>query len=103
MAYIQEQVQQVTTKTVGYRCDICGKEERSTAPRGWFMLSYGHNEWGNDSVDSHEGMNLCSAMCFFQALAKVTHELMYYERSSWYSVYEMDAKAANDLLAIARP
>ena len=42
-------------------CDICGKEiERDD---GYWNCHTFHNDWGNDSVESHEYFDICSVEC----------------------------------------
>lgn len=41
-------------------CDICNKEIK---PGYHQTLTVGHNEWGNDSVDSIERLDICSDKC----------------------------------------
>lgn len=42
-------------------CDICGKEMMLKG-RHW-ELTTGHNDWGNDSIDSIERFDVCSEEC----------------------------------------
>lgn len=67
-------------------CDVCKKlifERRfdpqyagkHKVPVQWYRVTTGHNDWGNDSVDSVETMHVCSPECLNQVL----HE--FYDRS----------------------
>ena len=44
---------------VGLKCDICGKDIH----KGYWTLTTGHNDWGNDSCDSTKHFDLCSKEC----------------------------------------
>lgn len=98
MAAIQEKVQHVLSTTVGYRCDVCGKEVREDSPKGWFDLSYGHGEWGNDSIDSLERRDACSVACLTIALGKAVEELQQYERSAYFRLNDFDLNAAKGFI-----
>lgn len=43
-------------------CDCCGKEVENKSY--YWRVCTGHNDWGNDSVDSIESYDLCSDECF---------------------------------------
>ncbi len=42
-------------------CDVCGKEIPHRT--GYWRLTTHHNDWGNDSIDSYENMDICSPEC----------------------------------------
>lgn len=68
-----------TDVTVGFErtCDVCGKlilkknENKTTYCSGkQWKLTTGHNDWGNDSCDSIEYKDICSAECLEKELQK---------------------------------
>jgi len=63
MSTIIEKVTETVTKEMNkvthLKCDICGKI--FTGP--YWIASVHHNDWGNDSIDSYEGYDLCSENC----------------------------------------
>lgn len=65
-----------TTETVAKRvisrttCDHCGHAAKGE-PGGWLSISSGHSDWGNDSIDSAEDWDVCSADCLLHILAKI--------------------------------
>lgn len=46
------------------KCDVCGKEINGK----FWVLTTSHGDWGNDSVDSIEHFDICSAKCIGKAL-----------------------------------
>lgn len=81
--------------TYAYRCDNCGREgtdltpthsgNRDPAP-GWVSFTSHHDEWGNDSVESHDSHDVCSFHCY---VAVVRHLLSEWEG---YPTLEIDDK-----------
>lgn len=68
-----------TDVTVGLEriCDVCGKlilkknEDHIVYCYGkHWKLTTGHNDWGNDSGDSREYKDICSAECMEKELLK---------------------------------
>lgn len=55
---------------VSTTCDHCGREERGE-PDGWVSIDFGHSDWGNDSVESDERWDACSAPCLVALLGKI--------------------------------
>ena len=65
-------------------CDICGKvicDFDATPPRSstgesaeYFALTTGHHDWGNDSPDSIENIDICSDDCVKIALIDYLNE-----------------------------
>lgn len=61
-------------------CDICGKtiyeinDAKRTRHNEYWHLSTGHNDWGNDSCESVESLDLCSKECCIKALEKYLDE-----------------------------
>lgn len=54
------------------KCDVCGKiiyDSRKDDGilmhnnQHWWSLTTGHNDWGNDSIDSVEQYDICSPEC----------------------------------------
>ena len=50
---------------IGRKCDICGKpiEELRHYGYNYFLIHTWHNDWGNDSIDSHEYKDACCPEC----------------------------------------
>lgn len=51
---------------VGRKCDICNKEITkfdNTGNYNYFLIHVWHNDWGNDSIESHRYMDACSPEC----------------------------------------
>jgi hypothetical protein len=58
---------------VNTKCDICKKDIPGTA---LYAVLTGHNDWGNDSVDSIRNDDVCSDECLrvaFQAYLDEEH------------------------------
>lgn len=73
-------VTKLITSDIGVICDVCGKEDNSTAdPEGWYSFNSHHDEWGNDSIDSYEDHDVCSAECYFNLIGKLLEENDYAE------------------------
>lgn len=51
-------------KVVSIKCDVCGKE---IVGKFW-VLTTSHGDWGNDSVESVESVDICSAECINKEL-----------------------------------
>lgn len=98
-------VQMVKAETVvatDYICDIC-KKRIYTDRRGWFtpsgqLIEYynivsGHNDWGNDSVESRESSIVCKE-CLTTALMQYKNGA---ERTPYNSCYiEIEHKYSYD-------
>lgn len=52
------------------RCDGCGKVVRDEQD-DWVDFSSYHSDWGNDSIDSHDQWDACSAACYLKIVRKV--------------------------------
>ena len=54
---------------VGRKCDICNRDIEQVHPGvknpeyNYFVIHTWHDDWGNDSVDSHERMDACCPEC----------------------------------------
>lgn len=50
---------------IGRKCDICGSNITESEREGYnyFLIHTWHNDWGNDSIDSHEYKDACSPEC----------------------------------------
>ncbi len=94
MTKITKSVATTREAVVAYKCDHCGKEERqlteeelraydgpgrwqerreayrSRPSERWHTMSSHHSDWGNDSVDSWEHQDLCSAACYVAVLKR---------------------------------
>jgi len=75
---IKQELKEVIKKElvgVSYVCDNCKKEEESKKiPEGWVSFMSGHDEWGNDSCDSVEYLDLCSAECYIEKLNELYND-----------------------------
>lgn len=65
---VKEVVYRKTRKLEGIECDICHRELRCpcSEDKKWvhmypkyFEVTTGHNDWGNDSIDSIEHRDIC--------------------------------------------
>ncbi len=74
MSSITERRTTIKEVTIGQKCDHCGlehiNEQENTRLRSWFQFSTGHNGWGNDSFESLEYFDACSAKCFIEIAKK---------------------------------
>ena len=50
----------IQREVVERKCDICGK---LIDPSNWFRIITSHHDWGNDSIESVESRDSCSAAC----------------------------------------
>ena len=54
---------------VGRKCDICNRDIEPVHPGAkypeynYFVIHTWHDDWGNDSVDSHERKDACCPEC----------------------------------------
>ena len=53
-------VEHVESTPVKRICDFCQKEIDCS---NWFLITTGHHDWGNDSIDSVEHYDACSSRC----------------------------------------
>lgn len=53
-------------------CDICKKEIDTN--KGYWELTTGHHDWGNDSEESIEHFDVCSQMCLMSKFAEYLDE-----------------------------
>lgn len=51
-------------------CDQCGRTE-SGEPDDWIGIDFGHHDWGNDSVESGDHWDACSAPCLLALVARI--------------------------------
>lgn len=86
------------------RCDICNNmiyKKKENANNGahlinYFYLTTGHYDWGNDSIESMQNYDICSAECLHKALDKFLRDFIdsntaYFEvskRARWAMVKE---------------
>ncbi len=58
--------------TVGFKCDCCGLIiDIDSFSNKWHSFSSHHNEWGNDSFESHKDYDVCSPRCYFIMIDKI--------------------------------
>ena len=74
--YEEKEVPIIQKTLVDTICDIC---EKHIASNG-YEVTTGHNDWGNDSVDSVEYHDICSDEC-------LKKELELYLKSKYNSKY----------------
>lgn len=55
------------------RCDGCGKIARSVQG-DWYDFSSHHSDWGNDSIESHDQWDACSAACYLKIVRKIVDD-----------------------------
>lgn len=58
-------IDRVLTKVV---CDTCKKEIE--ANKFYYQVTTGHNDWGNDSLESIENKDICSDECLTEEFKK---------------------------------
>ena len=62
--YVKEMKEVMVCKEGKLICDACKKEIDITKQNEiYYHVCSGHNEWGNDSVDSVESFDACSDGC----------------------------------------
>lgn len=54
-------------------CDGCGRAEEGE-PEDWLHVRSSHDDWGNDSCDSFEYHDVCSARCFLAVALQVVRD-----------------------------
>lgn len=65
---------QVTQRGVqSTTCDGCGKFAQGE-PEDWVHLTCGHEDWGNDSIDSQEDRDACSGACLLKVLDEIVKD-----------------------------
>lgn len=74
MTRIQQNRQVVREVTTAVECDACHRRVDGADPPGWHYFSSSHNDWGNDSIDSHEEYDVCSWECFLKVVREVFDE-----------------------------
>lgn len=88
---------------MGVRCDACGRyqsvdEDRYAShtfePEGWVSFGSGHNEWGNDSVDSDDRHDVCSFACYVAVMRDI------YKRFGEYESLRADGKDRTFIAAL---
>ena len=70
--------------TIGRKCDCCGKDivqkEKLCGEGGgydYFVLTTSHNDWGNDSCESFEYFDACSAACTIKMVSEYLKKYNY--------------------------
>lgn len=54
-------------------CDVCDGVIQDTKDAYW-ELTTGHNDWGNDSIDSIEHFDICSEACLREKFDEYVRE-----------------------------
>ena len=72
---VKKEVTKIEEVVIGYRCDVCNKEEATYyTPNGWHEFESHHNEWGNDSIDSSDWHLVCSPKCYISKVNDCVEE-----------------------------
>lgn len=59
---------------VSMRCDVCQAECTDRAEwQGWESFTTGHNDWGNDSFESRETLDVCSVQCLLRLIIEIAN------------------------------
>lgn len=68
--YINKTVKKTKRIAEKVTCDVCGKiiADKKNRWAGYWTLTTGHNDWGNDSCESYEDFDLCSKDCVQEKL-----------------------------------
>ena len=62
---------------IGRKCDVCQKESYGVYfPDNWHRFDTHHNDWGNDSGESYEYHEVCSAECYSVKFKKCVKTLI---------------------------
>lgn len=75
----KKEVTRTTVEEVitGRKCDVCGRpieKKISLIGYNYFRVHTWHNDWGYDSVDSHEYYDACCDECAVKFASKYLHE-----------------------------
>lgn len=62
---------------VGTKCDVCGSESKDSMP----TVTWYHSDWGNDSVESYEHRDVCTAACYRKAIEGALASLDDYQQT----------------------
>lgn len=100
MSKIKQQRQITATVVVQTRCDNCGKLADGDEPKGWHHFSASHDDWGNDSLESWENFDACSAACWIAVVRKVVADYGDGHMHPTLTLDGMDYAFARDLLAM---
>lgn len=63
-------------------CDVCKKMIDTN--KGYWELTTGHHDWGNDSGDSIENFDVCSEICLMSKFSEYLNES---EKNDWNTMY----------------
>ena len=90
----------ITAVTVGYCCDNCGvKIYVDSFPMDWHRFNSNHSAWGNDSCESYESHDVCSANCYISKIKSVVKSEGGYDG---FEVNEMSAAFAKKLTEVVK-
>lgn len=62
-------VTQIENVLIGRKCDFCGKDilvDPRIQCHNYFRITTHHSDWGNDSIESYQDYDACSADCAIQ-------------------------------------
>ena len=69
----------------GIVCDVCNKKHMFDSiinGEKYYTFSSAHQEWGNDSYESTETLDVCSAECYWVAVGDMLEEFEEYKESA---------------------
>jgi hypothetical protein len=76
--YEKKEVSVIKETLTKIECDICGKDINTEQEH--YEVTTGHHDWGNDSCESIENIDVCSDEC----LQKEFNSYLKYESSTKY-------------------
>ena len=77
--YKEKEIKRIEEIEIGITCDMCKKEilneedyksEFRTKMSHYYKVTTHHHDWGNDSIDSYNYIDICSESCLFNFLKK---------------------------------
>ena len=73
--------ERICVKEITY-CDVCNGVIDDN--NGYWELTTGHHDWGNDSGDSIENFDICSETCLREKFDEYVRESM---KNNWNTMY----------------
>lgn len=95
---IEQQKQVLKKVVVQTECDHCHKRENGDEPGGWHHFSAGHSDWGNDSIESYDTFDACTASCWLALIRKIVEDYEPIRGEPTLMVDGFDYTFARDLL-----
>ena len=99
MSTINEEQMVKKEVAIAWICDACGVQasDKRQYEQEWYHFSKSHQGWGNDSVDSFDSFDVCSADCFIKLLQEHIPDLLEYADKNA-EIADMPVKFAEKLL-----